>query len=210
MLDFVQVKIDYKKYGKTSVIPAFQVGNSKDLMIRGRDFYAIWDEDNNHWSTDETVAIRLIDNELRQFAKDNSELIGQLKDNVYIRYLSDSSSGSIDQWHKYVQKQMRDNYIPLDSKVTFKNQKVKRDDYITKRVDYDPAPGDISAYDKMMSTLFNPPEREKLEWAVGAILTGDSRNIQKFIVLYGAPGTGKSTFLNVVEKLFAGYCALSV
>ena len=205
MLDFVQIKIDYKKYGKTSVIPAFQVGNSKDLMIRGRDFYAIWDEANNRWSTDETVAIRLIDDEMRQFAKDNSELIGQLKDNVYIRYLSDSSSGSIDQWHKYVQKQMRDNYIPLDSKVTFKNQKVKRDDYITKRVDYDPAPGDISAYDKMMSTLFNPPEREKLEWAVGAILTGESRNIQKFVVLYGAPGTGKSTFLNVVEKLFAGY-----
>ena len=29
--------------------------------------------------------------------------------------------------------------------------------------------------------------------------------IQKFLVLYGPPGSGKSTVLNIVQKLFDGY-----
>lgn len=36
-------------------------------------------------------------------------------------------------------------------------------------------------------------------------MNGDSRKIQKFLVLYGPPGSGKSTVLNIVQKLFDGY-----
>ena len=46
---------------------------------------------------------------------------------------------------------------------------------------------------------------KKLEWALGAIIAGDAKHIQKFIVLYGEAGSGKSTFLNIVQKLFEGY-----
>lgn len=56
-----------------------------------------------------------------------------------------------------------------------------------------------------MTTLYSPEERKKIEWAVGAIVNGDSRKIQKFLVLYGPPGSGKSTVLNIVQKLFDGY-----
>ena len=56
-----------------------------------------------------------------------------------------------------------------------------------------------------MSVLYPASERDKLEWAVGAILTGDSKHIQKFITLYGSAGSGKSTFLNIVQKLVEGY-----
>ena len=44
-----------------------------------------------------------------------------------------------------------------------------------------------------------------MEWAVGAIISGDSKKIQKFIVLYGSAGSGKSTFLNILQMLFEGY-----
>mgnify|MGYP000296704102 CR=1 FL=1 len=56
-----------------------------------------------------------------------------------------------------------------------------------------------------MTTLYSSEERKKIEWAVGAIVNGDSRKIQKFLVLYGPPGSGKSTVLNIVQKLFDGY-----
>ena len=56
-----------------------------------------------------------------------------------------------------------------------------------------------------MGTLFDVDELEKLEWALGAIVAGEAKDIQKFIVLYGEGGTGKSTFLNLVQKLFPGY-----
>ena len=34
------------------------------------------------------------------------------------------------------------------------------------------------------------------------------RQSKKFIVLYGEGGSGKSTFLNIVQKLFDGYYAM--
>ena len=45
-----------------------------------------------------------------------------------------------------------------------------------------------------------------MEWAIGSIFTGASRYLQKFVVLYGDAGSGKSTFLKIVEMLFDGYC----
>src|SRR5690606_37430981 len=67
--------------------------------------------------------------------------------------------------------------------------------------------GDISAYDELISVLYDPQERAKLEWAIGAIVAGDAKHIQKFVVLYGSAGTGKSTVINIVQKLFDGYYA---
>ena len=56
--------------------------------------------------------------------------------------------------------------------------------------------------------MYDEEERHKIEWAIGAIVTGDSKHIQKFITMYGAPGTGKSTILNVIQQLFQGYDAV--
>ena len=45
----------------------------------------------------------------------------------------------------------------------------------------------------------------KIEWAIGAVISGDSKKIQKFLVFYGPGGSGKSTVLNIIQKLFDGY-----
>ena len=81
----------------------------------------------------------------------------------------------------------------------------KKKDYASKRLPYPLEKGDISAYDKLISTLYSESERHKIEWAIGSIVAGDSKTIQKFIVLYGAAGTGKSTILNIIQMLFDGY-----
>lgn len=56
-----------------------------------------------------------------------------------------------------------------------------------------------------MSTIYSEEERTKIEWAIGSIVCGESKKLQKFMVLYGAAGTGKSTVLNIVQQLFEGY-----
>ena len=61
MLDFLKVSTRMTKTGTLEIYPRFVVKNSDDLMIRGRDFYAIWVEDRGLLSTDEQYAIRLID-----------------------------------------------------------------------------------------------------------------------------------------------------
>ncbi len=48
-----------------------------------------------------------------------------------------------------------------------------------------------NSYDKLMSVLYSPAERHKIEWAIGSVVSGDSKRLQKFMVLYGAAGTGK-------------------
>lgn len=202
MLDFLIVSTRSKKGGVTEVFPKLVIKKSNDLMIRGGDFYAIWVEEKGFWSTDEQDALRLIDAEIK--AK-YEEIKGDSDDNVYPLYMWDAGSGMIDAWHKYCQKQMRDNFHPLDEKLIFSNTEIKKEDYASKRLTYPIEDGDISAYDKLISTLYSPEERHKIEWAIGAIVSGDSKRIQKFLVLYGAAGTGKSTILNIVQQLFDGY-----
>jgi len=200
-VDFYTIKERSLKNGVTEVYPDFRVGRSKDLMVRGKSFYAIWDAEKGLWSTDEYDVQRLVDNELSKYAEDRRE---RGDGAVHVRYMSGFSSNSWVQFCNYV-SHMPDSSIQLDEKLTFSDTKVKKTDYVSKRLPYAMAPGDISAYDEMIGTLYAPEERAKLEWAIGAVLAGDARNIQKFIVLYGPMGTGKSTVIRIIEKLFQGY-----
>lgn len=201
MLDFMSVATRSTRSGY-EVLPKFRIVNSRDLMIRGRDFYAIWDDENKMWSTDEQTVIRLVDSELKKYVDENRERLGE---DPIVKWMWDSDSGSVDRWHKYCQKQMRDSYQMLDEELIFSNTELTREKYASKRLDYPLEPGNITAYDKLISTLYAEDERHKLEWAIGSIVSGDSKTNQKFMVLYGAAGTGKSTILNIIEQLFKGY-----
>lgn len=206
MLDFIKIKEKSTKIGP-EIYPAFIIKSSfDDLMIRGGDFYAVWNDYTQLWSTDEGVLINLIDSELEQYAKNYETRTGTKPARVC--YLWDSDSGSIDRWHKYCQQQLRDYYHPLDETITFANTETTKKNYISKRLKYPLKKGPTDAYDEIIGTLYSDEERHKLEWAIGAIVTGNSKNIQKFIVMYGAPGTGKSTILNIIQDMFDGYYAV--
>lgn len=202
MYDFLMISKTTKK-GVTEVYPKFKLTfSSKDLMIRGSDFYAVWDEETGLWSKSEEIIRDTVDREVKQEAE---ELQRHTEDVVVGKYMWDSDSGIIDKWHKYCQKQMRDQYHQLDEKVIFADTTTKKTDYASKRLGYSLAKGKHEAYDELMSVLYSDEERAKLEWAIGAIVKGDAKKIQKFIVLYGSAGSGKSTVLNIIQMLFDGY-----
>ena len=203
MIDFLMIATRMGKRNTIEIYPKFIIKKSKDLMIRGSDFYAIWLEERGLWSTEEQDALQLIDRELDIYVQEHKQL---LNDSYRVLHMWDAESGMIDNWHRYCQRQMRDNYHTLDDTLIFANTPVKKDSYASKRLPYPLEKGSISAYDELVGTLYSPEERQKIEWAIGAIVNGDSKKIQKFLVLYGPPGSGKSTVLNIVEKLFEGYC----
>ena len=203
MIDFLMIATRMGKRNTIEIYPKFIIKKSKDLMIRGSDFYAIWLEERGLWSTEEQDALQLIDRELDIYVQEHKQL---LNDSYRVLHMWDAESGMIDNWHRYCQRQMRDNYHTLDDTLIFANTPVKKDSYASKRLPYPLEKGNISAYDELVGTLYSPEERQKIEWAIGAIVNGDSKKIQKFLVLYGPPGSGKSTVLNIVEKLFEGYC----
>ena len=203
MVDFFMISTRSTKRGVIEIYPKFIIKKSSDLMIRGGDFYAIWIEELGLWSTDEQDAINLIDRELDNFAKENRH---KFNSDIKVLHVWDAETGLINAWHNYCQKQMRASYKPLDNNLIFSNQETTKKDYASKKLDYPLEPGSIKAYDKVMSILYSEEERHKIEWAIGAVVTGDSKKIDKFLVLYGAPGSGKGTVLNnVVLKLFRGY-----
>lgn len=202
MIDFLVISTRSTKRGVIEIYPKFIIKKSSDLMIRGGDFYAIWLEDRGLWSTDEQDALQLIDRELDRYAEENRK---NFDSSVKVLHMWDSESGMIDSWHKYCQKQMRDSFHMLDEKLIFSNTPTNKKDYASKKLKYPLEEGTINAYDKLMSTLYSETEREKIEWAIGSIVCGDSKKLQKFMVLYGAAGTGKSTVLNIIQQLFDGY-----
>ena len=202
MVDFLKIATRLKKSGGVEIYPKFIIKKSSDLMIRGGDFYAIWLEERGLWSTDEQDVLQLIDHELYEYAEKNKDKYGP---SVQVLYMWDSENGMIDRWHRYCQKHMRDSFHMLDEKLIFSNAGTNKTDYASKRLSYPLEAGDTPAWNKLISTLYSEEERHKIEWAIGAVVSGDSKTIQKFMVLYGAAGTGKSTVLNVIQQLFEGY-----
>ena len=203
MLDFLRIILQPgKKKDSLEIYPKFIVGKRSDLMVKGGDFYAVYDETTGLWSTDEDKVKNIIDKEIDLYFEAHKDEFASVPKRMY---MWDSDSGTIDRWHKYCQKQQRDSYHALDEKIMFSNFHVRKEDYASKKLPYPLAESDISAYDKLISVLYEPEERHKIEWAIGAIVKGDSKNIQKFLVFYGEPGSGKSTMLNILQDLFQGY-----
>jgi hypothetical protein len=200
-VDFYKIVVDEKKDGGLSLSPEFVVGKSKDLMVRGRSFYAIWDEEAGMWSTDEYDVARLVDEELHEYVQKNFP-----NAKVSIKSMRNFSSKS---WLNYrtLVSSISDNSKQLDEGLTFANQKVKRTDYVSRRLPYALEAGDHSSWDELIGTLYSVEERRKIEWAIGSIVSGDSKKIQKFFVFYGKPGSGKGTIISIVQKLFEGYTA---
>ena len=200
-MDFYVIKEKSAKNGLVEVYPDFKVTRSTDLMVRGRSFYAIWNEALNLWSTDEYDVQALVDKDLLEYR----EKLSKRTDNViHAKLMGDFSTNSWSQYRNYL-NHISDNAHQLDMKLTFANTEIKKKDYVSKRLPYSLEEGPCPAYEELISTLYEPEERIKIEWAIGSILAGDAKDIQKFVVLYGEAGAGKSTVLNIVQKLFEGY-----
>ena len=204
-MDFYRISTNRKSNGVVEIYPTFVQGTRKDLMIRGGDFYAVWLEDKKLWSTSQDDVIEMIDRDIKAYIEAHKDEMYAGYSAKYMRYSDMVNQGSIDQWIKYCKKQQRDNFVQLDTKLVFSDQETTKEDYATKKLPYALSDGSIENYEKLIGTLYSPDERAKLEWAIGAVVAGDSINIQKFIVIYGDRGTGKSTFLDIVKKLFEGY-----
>ena len=94
-MDFLKIIKKVTSKGAVEVIPDFLV-KTKDLMRRGGEFYAYWDEENKEWCQNESKCIEAIDKELKKKAEE----IGM--PDVYVRYLNTISTGSYYEWKKYL------------------------------------------------------------------------------------------------------------
>lgn len=196
-MDFYSIQIKERKEGPPAVYPDWIIGRSKDLMVRGKAFYAIWDEATGLWSKDEYDVQRIVDDELHKHNEQNG--------NIYqVQNLRSFNTQIWSSFRKFLQN-ISDNNHPLDENLVFANTEVTKHDYASRKLPYALEPGTHAAWDELLGVLYAPEERAKIEWAIGAVVSGDSKVIQKFLVFYGPAGSGKSTVLNIIQKLFEGY-----
>lgn len=200
-MDFYQILTKETKDRGIEVYPDFIVGRSQDLMVQGRTFYAIWDTEKGFWSRDEYDVQRLVDQDLLAEAAKLEKETGM---RYVVRLMRSFQSKSWSQFRQFLAN-ISDNHHPLDSTLIFSNTEVKKTDYASKSLSYPLEAGDISAWNELVGTLYSVEERAKIEWAIGSIVAGDSKKLQKFFVFYGPAGSGKSTILNIIQKLFEGY-----
>ena len=196
MFDFIEIKVKTSGNSKTvEIYPEFIANKSNDLMIRGNAFYAFWDENTGLWCKDEDILREYVDQMLLDKAKD-------LGMPAVVRLWREYSSGIQTRWKRYC-KEITNKYKELDQKVIFSNVKTKKTDYASMKLSYPLEEGRMDAYEELISVLYSPKERAKIEWAIGSIIAGDSRELQKFYVFYGTAGSGKSTVLNIIQMLFS-------
>ena len=209
-LDFVKPTYKRNVKGKEiryEVYPEFLIRASSDMMTRGGKFYAVYDQRTGFWTQDEYKIQEFIDEELKAYTE--NELVkkeGQnaTQYNTTVKYLLGFRSKSWLEYKMYVSS-LPDHYHQLDDKLCFANTNVTKKDYVSKCLPYPLEKGPCACWDRLVGTLYAPEEREKIEWAIGSVIAGDSKDIQKFVVLYGAPGAGKGTILKIIQKLFPGY-----
>lgn len=62
-------------------------------------------------------------------------------------------------------------------------------------------------WNTFMDACFNPVDREKLEGVFGAFFVGEPSLIGKTVYIYGPPGSGKTSFGQIISKMMNySYC----
>src|SRR5215204_4898521 len=110
-MDFYQIRSKETKDKGMELYPDFIVGRSKDLMVQGRTFYAIWDSVKGLWSRDEYDVQRIVDENLNAEADKLREETGI---NYIVKSMKSFNSNSWAQFRKFLAN-ISDNNHRLDS-----------------------------------------------------------------------------------------------
>lgn len=204
-VDFVKIKTteltSNNRKSDYLVAPDFQYGRNKDLVARGGMFKAFWYHDK--WSDDLYDFVDAIDYEIGKRVKELQKLHpDKTTAGLYIR---DHKTGLMTEFERFLKNSGNTLDAAFDQKIIFADQEVKREDYSLRQLSYSPKEGSTKNFDEMLGKLYSDVEREKIEWFLGAVLTGKIADIQKFMYLYGSKGSGKGTVIDIFRMLFEGY-----
>ena len=201
-MDFIDIDTQQIKSNEYNVKPVFCNRASRDIMIRDGKFIAIWDEKESIWKTSKDDVVRLVDESVKE-VYDNKVKYAEDKTKYHHLKMEKNSTKLYKEFHEWVKnKEDTCKERILNAKVKFNNDSIKRTDYCSFKLPYDIKDGDRSAYDKITSTLYDKEELEKIEWGIGSVIAGDSKTIQKSIIIFGSPGTGKGTILDIIADMF--------
>lgn len=197
-MDFIRVAYKEDKEGSRSFYPALLAIESQDLVVRGGQFAAIWDDSTGLYNRRISQAPAIID---RWFAKQVGE---QLRPGDTIKKVREFDNQIFSRLMGLI-RNIGDMGPELDLELVFADQTPTKEKAATFKMAYSLSDAPRPAWDELCEKLYGPEERLKFEYAIGAILTGASLYQQKAYVFYGDPGKGKSTIMDIIELIFHGH-----
>lgn len=180
----------------------FNVGKLKDVVIQGGEFVAFFNAETGFWEGRENFyefARKLL---YEAAEAERAQHPDQTITVLDPKHLSSRVPAKIDALCKACEASKA---ILFNQKVMWNGDIPKREDYATLTMPYRPESTECPNYDGIMEILYSPDDRTMMEWLAGAALCGDGHKIDKFVYLEGEPGSGKSTFLNILEAVFGPY-----
>lgn len=201
-MDFIRLAYKENKDGTREFYPSLRVdSNTQDLVTRGGQFAAIWDEDTGLYCRDVAEAAHLIDRHMYRL------LQGQQNPGDSVKHMAVFENQMFNRFLNFT-RTIGDVGPDLDQVLVFADQTPDKKHAASFKLGYSLSEAACPAWDEIVGTLYSPEERLKIEWAIGSVFTGAAaENVQKFYVFFGPPGSGKSTVLNIIETLFEGHTA---
>lgn len=182
------------------VMPVFDLTNTEDIVVKGGDFYAFWDERMGQWNTNRKLLFRRMNSDCYALA----EKLTQEGKNVSLELASTVGTQPYRNFISYLTYVDMEN-VEFNKKIIFLSDEVQKSDYSTTRLSYDPKPGSTEAFDELLDKLYSKPEKDKILWFMGCLLSGENKRVEKFMYLYGGKGTGKGTVIKIFKKMCEGY-----
>lgn len=179
----------------------FSLNGSNDVICKGGDIVAYWNEYTQSWEPKDSLyayAKQFLD----QMAKE--ELANHPDQMIIVANPMLISSGASVRLEKFI-KALPESPVLFNQKIIWKGDPIEKRDYSTVQMPYSLVDAPCPCYDALMSVLYNPEDRTMLEWVAGAALCNEGGKIEKFVYLEGDPGSGKSTFLNILSKVVGPY-----
>lgn len=200
-MDFIRVACKENKDGTKEFYPSLQALESTDLVIRGGQFVAIWDEDTGLYSRRLSHVADIIDRSFMRMMGDRLRAGDTVKKvRVYDNQIYSRLMG--------LMRSIGDMGPELDQRIVFANEEPTKGMAASFKMPYELSGAPTPVWDEIISSLYSDEERLKIEWAIGSIFSGASIDeVQKFYVFFGPPGSGKSTIMNIIEWLFDGHTA---
>lgn len=181
----------------------FSLDGLDDVIRKGGDILAFWNEYTESWDPKEKIYAYAKDYLTNMVKEESDKHPDQMIVLINPMLVSSGSSIALDRFVKAIPE----STILLNQKIIWKGDPVGKYDYSTKQMPYALVNAACPNYDELMHILYAPEDRTMLEWLAGAALANEGGNIEKFVYLEGDPGSGKSTFLNILFMVAGPYAA---
>lgn len=212
-LDLYKLTATPGKQGKLLIVPGYDI-HTKDYINRNGKAYGVYNPKTGLWIKDDGSSniIQFIADTMTQDICDyRKELQKSIAAQIEIQGgLPNRPTGSEKDNYFILCKMLDklpstyDESKTLDNKIIFSNDEVTRESFATKKLKHAKVEGPIDNYNKLMHSILSDEDIEKAEWCVGALMAGEQCDIQKMLVLYGPPGSGKSSVMDIYQAVVGG------